>query len=242
MPPILYGTAWKKEQTTALVVQAVLAGFTGIDTAAQPKHYSQALVGDALKILKAEHGVERETLWLQTKFTGLAGQDLTKPIPYDKDAALDIQVRQSLEASLAELSTTYLDSLIMHSPMKTRAETAVVWREFEKFVESGKVRYLGISNVSTQDLEWMFQTFTIKPFIVQNPFTDRDQFSLLTLSLCEIYGAKFQSFWTLAIKPSLLRSSGPPTSARSPRSIPRSRRSSCSSQRLSGSGITRSFP
>lgn len=118
-------------------------------------------MGDALKILKAEHGVERETLWLQTKFTGLAGQDLTKPIPYDKDAALDIQVglyprvcapqaslnsrpqvRQSLEASLAELSTTYLDSLIMHSPMKTRAETAVVWREFEKFVESGKVRRL----------------------------------------------------------------------------------------------------
>jgi hypothetical protein len=29
MPPILYGTAWKKEHTEELVVQAVLQGFRG---------------------------------------------------------------------------------------------------------------------------------------------------------------------------------------------------------------------
>ena len=33
MPKMLYGTAWKKERTTDLVVQAVLNGFKGIDTA-----------------------------------------------------------------------------------------------------------------------------------------------------------------------------------------------------------------
>jgi diketogulonate reductase-like aldo/keto reductase len=38
MPWIIYGTAWKKERTTDLVVQAVQAGFRGIDTACQPKH------------------------------------------------------------------------------------------------------------------------------------------------------------------------------------------------------------
>ena len=39
MPRLIYGTAWKKEATAPLVVSAVLAGFRGIDTACQPKHY-----------------------------------------------------------------------------------------------------------------------------------------------------------------------------------------------------------
>jgi diketogulonate reductase-like aldo/keto reductase len=39
MPRLIYGTAWKKEATTELVIQAILNGFRGIDTACQPKHY-----------------------------------------------------------------------------------------------------------------------------------------------------------------------------------------------------------
>lgn len=44
MPRILYGTAWKKEKTSDLVVRAVLAGFRGIDTACQPKHYREVSI------------------------------------------------------------------------------------------------------------------------------------------------------------------------------------------------------
>jgi len=33
MPAILYGTAWKKEQTSNLVETALLSGFRGLDTA-----------------------------------------------------------------------------------------------------------------------------------------------------------------------------------------------------------------
>ena len=43
LPHLVYGTAWKTTPTTALVVQAVLAGFTGIDTACQPKVRSSEL-------------------------------------------------------------------------------------------------------------------------------------------------------------------------------------------------------
>lgn len=39
IPRIIYGTAWKKDATTDLVVKAVLGGFRAIDTACQPKHY-----------------------------------------------------------------------------------------------------------------------------------------------------------------------------------------------------------
>src|SRR5438034_365577 len=57
-PTFIYGTAWKKEATTALVRTAVTAGFKAIDTANQPRHYSEPLVGDALAAL-ANQGVSR---------------------------------------------------------------------------------------------------------------------------------------------------------------------------------------
>ena len=65
MPWIIYGTAWKKERTADLVVKAVQAGFKGIDTACQPKHYDEQLVGEALQRLKG-NGIKRETLFVQT--------------------------------------------------------------------------------------------------------------------------------------------------------------------------------
>lgn len=33
IPPILYGTAWKEDDTQRLVLQALTLGFKGIDTA-----------------------------------------------------------------------------------------------------------------------------------------------------------------------------------------------------------------
>ena len=53
VPWIIYGTAWKKEHTADLVVKAIQTGFKGIDTACQPKHYDEKLVGVALQRLKA---------------------------------------------------------------------------------------------------------------------------------------------------------------------------------------------
>ena len=43
--PLLYGSAWKEDQTAMNVVDAVLAGFRGVDTACQPQHYREDLVG-----------------------------------------------------------------------------------------------------------------------------------------------------------------------------------------------------
>ena len=119
MPGLIYGTAWKKERTADLVVKAIQAGFRGIDTACQPKHYDEPLVGEALHKLE-EHGIERETLFIQTKFTPLSGQD-PRQVPYDKDATIESQVNQSFEASLRNLQTQYVDSLVLHSPVAPRA-------------------------------------------------------------------------------------------------------------------------
>ena len=48
LPSFMYGTAWKKEATAPLVLQAVQAGFRALDTANQLIHYEEARVGEAL--------------------------------------------------------------------------------------------------------------------------------------------------------------------------------------------------
>src|ERR1700680_4396202 len=106
MPPLIYGTAWKKERTSELVEKAILHGFKGIDTACQPKHYNEAGVGQALQALKKQN-ILAKNLFLQTKFTPLSGQDPAR-IPYDPAAPLAEQVQQSFLISLKNLQVDFI--------------------------------------------------------------------------------------------------------------------------------------
>jgi len=47
-PDFLYGTAWKEDRTATLTESALRAGFRGIDTANQRKHYFEAAIGEGL--------------------------------------------------------------------------------------------------------------------------------------------------------------------------------------------------
>lgn len=67
MPKLLYGTAWKGDSTTQLVLQAFRAGFRGVDTAGQKKHYREDLVGKGVQLALKELGLRRQDVWLQTK-------------------------------------------------------------------------------------------------------------------------------------------------------------------------------
>jgi len=205
MPRLIYGTAWKKEATAPLVVSAVLAGFRGIDTACQPKHYFEPGVGEALRLLMRDHGIKREDIFIQTKFTSLNGQD-PKNIPYDKDADLPTQVHQSLAKSLENLGVSYIDSLVMHSPMRTFPATMQVWREFEKFVADGKVKQLGLSNCYDLNvLQGVYAEATVKPSVLQNRFYDDTDYDKQIRKFCEEKGILYQSFWTLSANGHLLR-------------------------------------
>ena len=110
VPDFLYGTAWKEDATEGYVLAALAAGFRGIDTANQRKHYVEAGVGEAI----AAAGVPRDRLFLQTKFTYARGQD--HRLPYDPAAPLPEQVAQSFASSLAHLGTDHLDSYLLHGP------------------------------------------------------------------------------------------------------------------------------
>src|SRR5512145_1632560 len=108
VPEFLYGTAWKEDRTPALTELALRAGFRGIDTANQRRHYFEAGVGQALAAAYREGVVTRADLFLQTKFTYEDGQD--HRLPYDRDADLGTQVAQSMRSSLEHLCTDHVDS------------------------------------------------------------------------------------------------------------------------------------
>ncbi|HRI40032.1 MAG TPA: aldo/keto reductase, partial [Nitrospira sp.] len=168
IPSFMYGTAWKKDATTGLVLQAVEAGFTAIDTANQLVHYDEARVGEALLQL-ATQGITRDKLFLQTKFTPVNGQD--HRLPYDARATITMQVQQSFASSLVHLHTDYLDSYVLHGPYSRRglgAEDWEVWAAIESLYDAGKAKMIGVSNVSADQLTLLCSRAKHKPMVVQN--------------------------------------------------------------------------
>lgn len=202
MPSLIYGTAWKKDQTARLVLEALKSGFKGIDTACQPKHYSEALVGDALNL----SGIDRSELYIQTKFTPVTGQDPLS-IPYDKDASLSEQVAQSFEVSKSNLKSDYVDALILHTPLFPFAHLMAVWRAMERIYERGEAKALGISNCYDLNvLKRLYSEAEIKPSIVQNRFYEESDYDAHLREWCNAQHITYQSFWSLTANPHLLGS------------------------------------
>jgi diketogulonate reductase-like aldo/keto reductase len=196
-PYLLYGTAWKKEETARLVSEAVHAGFRFIDTACQPKHYNERGVGLGWSAAAAELGLKREEVFLQTKFTSVAGQDINN-IPYDPESPMEEQIKTSLATSLKNLKTDYLDSWVMHSPYRTVEDTLKAWRIMEEAVDEGKVRGLGISNCYDITMfKTIYEAAKHKPRVLQNRFYADSNFDTELRKFCKEHGVKYQSFWTL---------------------------------------------
>lgn len=205
-PPIIYGTAWKEKRTAALVERALELGFRGIDTAAQPKHYDEAGVGQGLAAAMARGIVARNDVYLQTKFTPYPGQDPER-VPYDPSAPLSEQVAQSFTSSLRNLETTYVDSLVLHSPMRTADELDEVWSAMERLVDSGRARRLGISNCyDLAYLEELYERARIKPAVVQNRFYAATGYDVRIRRFCLEHDIDYQCFWTLTANQELLAS------------------------------------
>ncbi|KAF9022057.1 Aldo/keto reductase [Hymenopellis radicata] len=194
----------KKERTTALVVSAVLNGFRAIDTACQPKHYREDLVGKALEELNAKHGISREDLFLQTKFTSLSGQDRSLPLPYNPSDDVSAQVHASFNKSLENLKTSYIDSYVLHSPLRDITSTLEAWKVLISLQDEGKVRTIGVSN--TYDVGILRALSEVRKVqVVQNRWYEGNAWDIDVFQYCRANGIQYQSFWTLSGSPSLLR-------------------------------------
>src|SRR5262245_32875045 len=169
VPAFLYGTAWKEERTPALTELALRAGFRGIDTANQRRHYFEAGVGQGLAAAYRAGLVTRGDLFLQTKFTYQGGQD--HRLPYDPAADFSTQVAQSMASSLEHLGTDHVDSYVLHGPTSGHGWTeadAEVWSAMIKERDAARTRLLGVSNVSLRHLRQMIAAGAEPPAFVQN--------------------------------------------------------------------------
>ncbi|KAK3623953.1 hypothetical protein LTR56_021314 [Elasticomyces elasticus] len=212
VPTLIYGTAWKKGKTRDLVRQALVTGFRGVDTAAQPKHYREDLVGQGIGDAMKEVGIKRHDLYIQTKYTSVNGQDPSK-MPYDATTSITEQVHASIASSLQHLDSTaerpeevYIDCLVLHSPLPTQSQTREAWQAMESHVPK-QVRSLGISNLyELPALMALYELASIKPAVIQNRFYRATGYDRDIRAFCRERGMIYQSFWTLTGNPDLLRS------------------------------------
>jgi diketogulonate reductase-like aldo/keto reductase len=193
-PAFVYGTAWKEDRTAALTEMALRAGFRGIDTANQRKHYLEAGVGEGLAAAYRHGFVRRDDLFLQTKFTYLRGQD--RRLPYDPAADLSVQVAQSLLSSLRHLGTDHVDSFVLHGPSSDEWDDAdvEVWEAMRHERDAGRTRLLGVSNVSLLHLEQMETSGAELPGFVQNRCFAWTGWDREVRSFCKRHNIVYQGF------------------------------------------------
>ena len=208
IPAFMYGTAWKKERTGDLVQLAVNSGFRAIDTANQLIHYNEALVGQALHKL-VQQGIPRKSLFLQTKFTPVSGQD--HRTPYDPIAPITQQVEQSFQSSLEHLQTDYLDSYVLHGPYARHGlgkEDWEVWATLETLYQSGQTKMIGISNVTAEQLRILCEKANVRPMIVQNRCYAMLKWDQEVREICKAQGVIYQGFSLLTANPEVIRDPG----------------------------------
>jgi len=194
VPAFMYGTAWKEERTEELTTSAMKAGFSAIDTANQRRHYVEADVGKAVSKAIRE-GRSRAELFLQTKFTYAPGQD--HRLPYDPRTSFAEQVAQSFASSLEHLETDYIDSYVLHGPATRYGLVDAdleVWAKMEELERAKKVRLLGVSNVSAEQLSALTRHSTAKIGFVQNRCFARTGWDRRVRAICAEHGIVYQGF------------------------------------------------
>ncbi|MBC6611879.1 aldo/keto reductase [Hymenobacter sp. BT507] len=125
-----------------LLKRSVDAGINFLDTAnVYSEGQSEEMTGQAIRNL----GLSRSELVVATKVRGKMG-DGPNQVGLTRKHILD-----QAEASLKRLGTDYIDLYQMHSydPLTPFEETL---RAFDDLVRSGKVRYIGASNVAAWQL------------------------------------------------------------------------------------------
>jgi diketogulonate reductase-like aldo/keto reductase len=207
VPRFLYGTAWKENNTQLLTELALRQGFRGIDTANQRRHYHESAVGQAIGTLVAGGLVTRHDLFLQSKFTFRQGQD--NRLPYDPGAPIPIQVEQSLVSSLEHLGANVIDSYLLHGPSQRIGLGPAdwqAWRAMEAIHDSGRVRFLGISNVTLEQLQRLCQQTRVPPKFVQNRCYAALGWDRRIREFCAAHGFVYQGFSLLTANREVLLS------------------------------------
>eukprot|EP00547_Thalassionema_nitzschioides_P010703 CAMPEP_0194259876 /NCGR_PEP_ID=MMETSP0158-20130606/44601_1 /TAXON_ID=33649 /ORGANISM="Thalassionema nitzschioides, Strain L26-B" /LENGTH=336 /DNA_ID=CAMNT_0038999843 /DNA_START=89 /DNA_END=1096 /DNA_ORIENTATION=- len=197
--PLMYGTKSGNEQTAQLVKDAIHSGFRHVVTGGHHQAHNESGVGQGWR----DSLVPRQDLFLQTCFVPWDGKDFQKQAtdPESTLATIEEQVRLSIETSLRNLQTDYLDVVLFHNfraKLYPYDQMIKAWRVLEDYVKQGTIRHLGISSVHDATyLERIMRDAIVKPEIIQNRFHSNRGYDVELHETFMKYNLQVQRFWLL---------------------------------------------
>jgi predicted oxidoreductase len=102
----------------------------------------------------------REKIFVQSKCGIKVGDGAGMPTRYDFSYE---HIRKAVEGSLQRLKTDYLDVLLLHRP-DALVEPEEVARAFSELHQSGKVRWFGVSNHTSAQMQ-LLQAYVEQPLV-----------------------------------------------------------------------------
>jgi alcohol dehydrogenase (NADP+) len=173
IPALGFGTLIPDPAVTISATRdALAAGFRHFDCA--ERYGNEREVGIALHdgLAAAANAISRADIFVTTKL-------------WNSNHRPD-RVEPAFEASLARLQLTYLDLYLIHTPFAFQpgdnqdprdkdgnviydSETTLLdtWRALESLVDHGKCRAIGLSDITLDKLQPLYESARIKPAVVQ---------------------------------------------------------------------------
>lgn len=134
------------------VISALQDGYRLIDTA--NAYVNEKAVGRAMK----KSGIARENIFLETKLW---------PSFYEQEDAV--------EKTLKRLNTDYIDLLLIHQPA---GNYIAGYRLMEKAYKEGKVKAIGLSNFTMEQIQEILDVCEVNPAVLQtevHPYFQEDE-------------------------------------------------------------------
>jgi len=171
IPALGFGTLIPDPTETKKAVKAALeVGFRQFDCA--ERYRNEKEVGEAIKEALRDGKIRREELFVGTKL-------------WNSNHRPE-RVKPAFEASLKRLQLDYVDLYLIHTPFAfkpgeeqdPRDENGKViydegvtlldtWRALENLVDQGRCKAIGLSDISLEKVQEIFESARIKPAVVQ---------------------------------------------------------------------------